>query len=109
MPIETGWTERANALLDVFDLDNLSDWRKGDFQSGIYILVDRTGTPIYIGQSVDIDRRIKAHRYSHRFSFDGDHIKTVHVKPELRYPVEMALIGLLKPRANGIWTRWGAR
>jgi hypothetical protein len=100
------WIERVNTLLDVFEIDRMP--HRGWVESGIYMLAtDQSSSPVYIGQSCDISRRVKQHRYSRRFSFNEACTRSLSIPEELRYPVEMALIGLLRPKANGIWTRWG--
>jgi excinuclease UvrABC nuclease subunit len=80
----------------------LSDIR----MSGVYLLAEnRRDRPIYIGQSVDVRRRVLQHWDARRFEFSHVYLTKGRDKRQ-QYSIEMALIGLLEPRANGIWTRW---
>ncbi len=93
----------ANQLLALYCYPPVAWYSKsGDIPKrtgGLYILFDKNGVLEYVGQSLDVRRRVKSHR-----SRCWETIGVVPVRnTDARDVLEIALIGLLNPWRNIGW------
>ncbi|MCA3006015.1 MAG: helix-turn-helix domain-containing protein [bacterium] len=106
VPIPADVQELVRAESDIAGLGTWQEFEPHDPKqlpvvAGVYVLYDRTNRPVYVGQSINIESRIKDHRqkkwFIEEFISTASYIEVVD--DTLRKQIEMLLIKFMKTNA----------